>query len=411
MTDQWRNRITGHGEAAPDQLLANPRNWRIHPKAQQNALAAVLDQVGWVQDVIVNQRTGHVVDGHARIALAISREEPLIPVVYVDLDEDEERLILASLDPLSAMATTDADAMRELLAEITVDDAALLAMFEQVAPRPAKAGLTDPDAVPEIPEQPYVQRGEVYLLGEHRLLCGDSTEAADIERLMDGSLADLVWTDPPYGVAVASRVGTRARSSAEARAEGGAGIRNDEVDVEALTALLRASLGLALQYTRPGAAWYVTAPHGPIGLAFSVVLADLGVWRHSLVWVKDSLVLSRMDYHYRHEPIYYGWTPGAAHHAVPSRDQDSVWEIPRPKRSLEHPTMKPVELVQRAIENSSAAGDLVLDPFAGSGTTLIAAEITGRRCFAMELEPQFVQVAIERWEAFTGLQAEREPQS
>lgn len=278
MTDQWRNRITGHGEVAPEQLLANPRNWHIHQKAQQDALAAVLDQVGWVQDVIVNQRTGHVVDGHARIALAISREEASISVVYVDLDEDEERLLLASLDPLSAMATTDADAMRELLAEITVDDAALLAMFEQIAPR---------------------------------LQCGDSTEAADIEWLMDGSLADLVWTDPPYGVAVASRVGTRARSSAEARAEGGAGIRNDEVDVEALTTMLRSSIGLALRCTRPGAAWYVTAPHGPIGLAFSVVLADLGVWRHSLVWVKDSLVLSRMDYHYRHEPIYYGWTPGA----------------------------------------------------------------------------------------------------
>ena len=407
MNDQWRNRITGHGEESPDQLLANPRNWRIHPKAQQDALAAVLDQVGWVQDVIVNQRTGHVVDGHARIALAISREEPTIPVVYVDLDEHEERLILASLDPLSAMATTDTDAMRELLAEITVDDAALLAMFEKVSPRRPQAGLTDPDAVPEAPEQSYVQRGEVYLLGPHRLMCGDATDSADMDRLTDGALADLVWTDPPYGVAVASRVGTRSRSSAEARAEGGTGIQNDEVDTEALTMLLRASFGLALQHTRPGAAWYVTAPHGPIGLAFSLVLAELGVWRHSLVWVKDSLVLSRMDYHYRHEPIYYGWSPGGAHHAVPSRDQDSVWEIPRPKRSREHPTMKPVELVQRAIENSSAAGDLVLDPFAGSGTTLIASEIIGRRCFAMELEPRFVQVVIERWEAFAGQKAIR----
>ena len=118
----WRNRITGHRQEAPEQLLAHPRNWRVHPKAQQDALAAVLDQVGWVQDVIVNQRTGHVVDDHARIALAITRQEPTIPVVYVDLDEAEEKLILASLDPLSAMATTDAEAMRELLAEITGDD-------------------------------------------------------------------------------------------------------------------------------------------------------------------------------------------------------------------------------------------------------------------------------------------------
>jgi site-specific DNA-methyltransferase (adenine-specific) len=250
----------------------------------------------------------------------------------------------------------------------------------------------------------------MYVLGEHRLVCGDATNPGDLDALLDGSLADLVWTDPPYGVAVASRVGTLARSSAEARTEGSRGIQNDEADIEALTTLLRTSLGFALHRTRPGAAWYVTAPHGPIGLAFSIVLAELGVWRHSLVWVKDSLVLSRMDYHYRHEPIYYGWSPGGAHHAVRSRDQDSVWEISRPKRSLEHPTMKPVELVQRALENSSARGDIVLDPFAGSGTTLIASEITGRRCFAMEIEPTFVQVAIERWEAFTGLQAQREPQ-
>ena len=198
MTDQWRNRITGHGEEAPDQLLANPRNWRVHPKAQQDALAAVLDQVGWVQDVIVNQRTGHVVDGHARIALAISRQEPSIPVVYVDLDEDEERLILASLDPLSALATTDAEAMRTLLAEITVDDEALLAMFEKVVPGRKNGGNTDPDAVPEVPDQSYVQRGEVYVLGRHRLMCGDSTDAADVAQLMAGERAALLATDPPY---------------------------------------------------------------------------------------------------------------------------------------------------------------------------------------------------------------------
>lgn len=146
----------------------------------------------------------------------------------------------------------------------------------------------------------------------------------------------------------------------------------------------------------------MTAPHAVIGLAFSVVLAELGVWRHSLVWVKDSLVLGRTDYHYRHEPIYYGWTPGGPHHAVTDRTSDSVWEIPRPKRSAEHPTMKPVELVERAIMNSSDEGALVLDPFVGSGTTIIAAEQTHRRCYAMEIDPKYAQVAIERWQTFTG---------
>jgi len=158
----------------------------------------VLDQVGWVQDVIVNQRTGHVVDGHARIALAILKQEPTIPVVYVDLDEDEERLILASLDPLSAMATTDHDAMRELLAEISVDDEALLRIFEKVSPGQRNGGNTGPDAVPDVREQSTVQRGEVYMLGQHRLMCGDSTNSEGVARLMAGEQASLLATDPPY---------------------------------------------------------------------------------------------------------------------------------------------------------------------------------------------------------------------
>jgi ParB-like chromosome segregation protein Spo0J len=141
----WRNRIIGHGEEAPDQLLANPRNWRIHPKAQQDALAGVLDQVGWVQDVIVNQQTGHVVDGHARVAIAISRNEPSVPVVYVDLSEDEEALILATLDPLSAMAATDREQLSELLAEISTGDAAVQAMLDQLA---RDQGISPPDFQP-----------------------------------------------------------------------------------------------------------------------------------------------------------------------------------------------------------------------------------------------------------------------
>lgn len=406
-SEGWRSRIVGHAEVSPTELTANPRNWRKHPKAQQDALADVLDRVGWVQDVIVNQRTGLLVDGHARLELALRRGEASVPVVYVDLAPDEETLVLATLDPLSAMAEADQEALDSLLAEV-VADGALARMLDELidAPKEPKAGNTDPDDVPDVDEVAvYVQRGDIYQLGAHRLMCGDSTSAEDVALLLGGAKSDLVFTDPPYGVAVASRVGTRSRSSAEARAEGGAGISNDNLDIEALTTLLRASLGLALRSSRPGAVWYVTAPHGQIGLAFSVVLAELGVWRHSLVWVKDSLVLSRMDYHYRHEQIYYGWTPGAAHHPVTDRKQDSVWEIPRPKRSLEHPTMKPVDLVQRAIENSSAAGDVVLDPFAGSGSTLIACESKDRICYTMELDPKYAQVAITRWEQYTGEKA------
>jgi len=199
-TTGWRNRITGSGKEAPDQLLANPANWRIHPKAQQDALAGALDAVGWVGQVLVNQNTGFVVDGHARIALALSRGEPAVPVLYVDLSPEEEALVLATLDPIGAMAGRDEEKLKALLAEISVDDAGLLALLGDLGGNEPKAGLTDPDEVPEPPADPYVQSGELWRLGDHRLLCGDATSPADVARLLDGAAPTLLATDPPYGV-------------------------------------------------------------------------------------------------------------------------------------------------------------------------------------------------------------------
>lgn len=400
----WRSRIVGHDSVSPSELTANPRNWRKHPKAQQQALADVLDRVGWVQDVIVNKRTGLLVDGHARLELALQRGEESVPVVYVDLEPDEEALVLATLDPLSAMAEADDEALRALMADVAISDA----ISDMLKITNEKIRNTDPDDVPNINEVAiYVQPGDVYRLGKHCLMCGDSTNKKDVQKLLDGAKVDLVFTDPPYGVAVAGRGGVSARSSAEARSEGGLTIKNDDLDIEALTDFLRAAFKNILDGTKPGACWYVFAPHGPMGLAFSVALTEIGVWKHSLVWVKDSLVMGRMDYHYRHEPIYYGWTPGAAHHALKDRKQDTVWDFPRPKRSAEHPTMKPVSLVRKAIVNSTDVGGAVLDLFAGSGSTLIASEDEDRVCYAMELEPKYVQVAIERWEQYTGGKAEK----
>ena len=403
----WRNRITGSGEEAPDQLLANPSNWRVHPAAQRNALRGSLETVGWVAQVMVNQRTGHVVDGHARVEEAISRGVPSVPVLYVDLSPDEEALVLATLDPIGAMADRDDEKLRSLLAEIAVDDAGLAALLGDLAGGDPKPGLTDPDDVPEPPAEPYVKPGELYQLGDHRLLCGDATRPADVARLMDGARADCVFTDPPYGVDIASRTGTRGVANSTARAKGARGIENDALGLPEMTAFLRLAFGAMLSSCAPGAAWYVCAPHNAIGLAFSLTLSEINVWRHTLVWVKDRLVMGRADYHYRHEPIYYGWAPGAAHHAVADRTQDTVWEFPRPSASPEHPTMKPVALVERAVHNSTSSQELVLDPFAGSGTTIIAAERLGRSCYAMEIDPKYVQVAIARWQAFTGRTAER----
>ena len=197
----WRSRITGSGEEAPDQLLANPSNWRIHGKAQREALREVLDTVGYVAQVIVNRRTGHLVDGHLRVEEALSHGQPSIPVVYVDLSEDEERLVLASLDPLAAMATTDEAKLRELLAEVSVGSEALAAMLAALAPAEPKDGLTDPDDVPEPPDEAITQPGDLWLLGDHRLLCGDAGSEADLDRL-PGAMPELRWAWPRFRHAI-----------------------------------------------------------------------------------------------------------------------------------------------------------------------------------------------------------------
>jgi site-specific DNA-methyltransferase (adenine-specific) len=178
-------------------------------------------------------------------------------------------------------------------------------------------------------------------------------------------------------------------------------VTNDDLTDERLIDLLRRAFTIALEHCRPGAAWYVAAPGGPRHVDFALVLAELGLVRETLMWVKDQFVFGRQDYHWRHEPIFYGWKPGGRHYWAGGRDQDTVWEIPRPRRSAEHPTMKPVALIERSLQNSSCRDAVVLDPFAGSGSTLIAAETTGRRCLAMEIDPHYCDVIRRRYEDFT----------
>ena len=210
---QWRSRIIGTGSEAPERLAANPLNWRLHPKRQQEALAGSLDTVGWVQQVLVNQRTGYLVDGHARVALALARHEPSVPVLYVDLSPEEERLVLATLDPIGALATPNGEGLRDLLAQVSVADAGLQALLDGLAASAPRPGRSDPDAVGALPAEPSVQPGELYRLGRHRLLCGDATNPDDVARLLDGARPALTVTDPPYGVEYdpACRVSDRRR--------------------------------------------------------------------------------------------------------------------------------------------------------------------------------------------------------
>ncbi|MBF6605928.1 MAG: DNA modification methylase [Chloroflexi bacterium] len=431
----WRNRIVGSGEVAPDQLLANPANWRVHPAAQRNALRGSLSEVGWVAQVMVNQRTGYVVDGHARIEEALSRGETSVPVLYVDLSPEEEALVLATLDPIGAMAEQSTERLEALLADITVDDAGLEALLASM--RPPRAGLVDPDDVPDVPEESFVRPGELWALGDHRLLCGDATNAEDVARLLDGATPTLLATDPPYGVSLdqtwrdgvyngpQKRVrGWDVTQGAERpymvvgrkmRGDGKAGARTAGHRNITISGDVRADWSAAFALVpslQVGYIWYASAHTlevlaGLLDIGFELVA--------QIIWDKGLFSIGRSWYHWAHEPCFVVRRPGLPNLFIGERNQATIWRAPSPKRlgsgsteeKQDHPAQKPVVLSETPIRNHLAPGGLVYDPFLGSGTTLIAAERLGRRCYGLEVEPRYCQVIIERWQNFTGRPAEK----
>ena len=256
-----------------------------------------------------------------------------------------------------------------------------------------RTGLTDPDDAPPAPVEPVTRPGDLWLLGKHRLLCGDSTSTADMQRLVDGQLVDVWLTDPPYNVAYEG--GTKEKLT----------IKNDSMGDEQFRQFLRAAYLAADSVMKPGAVFYVwyadVETYNFVGAA-----RDAG-WKMSqiLVWKKNSLILGRKDYHFIHEPCIYGWKEGAAHLWASDRKQTTVMEFEKPARNGEHPTMKPVALFEYQLLNNTKGGDVVLDSFGGSGTTLIAAEKNGRHARLMELDPRYVDVIVRRWQNFTGKKA------
>lgn len=403
-----RDRIKEFRRVKASELRPNPKNWRTHPKGQQEALRGVLAEIGYADALLARELpdgTLELVDGHLRAETTPDQD---VPVLVLDVNEEEAAKLLATLDPLASLAETDADALRSLLDQVETDSDALQEMLDQLA---ADAGIVEPepevteDDVPPVPVDPITKPGDLWLLGRHRLLCGDSTKAEDVDKLVGDNLVDLVWTDPPYGVCLNDVQSVSEAKKLHRRLDGQI-IHNDDLKPEDLRSFLYASLRIAYDKSRPGAVWYIAAPSGDIFGEFAYVLGREGinVWRHTLVWVKDRLVLGRADYHYRHESIMYGWKPGAGHRMIEDRTQDTVWEIKRPGASPEHPSMKPVELIARAITNSSLRGEKVYDPFLGSGTTMIAAEQLERTCYGMELSRQYADVCCVRWSTLTGEQ-------
>lgn len=419
----FRSRIVGQGTESPEAILANPRNWREHPREQEAALEGLLKEVGWVQQVIVNRTTGHLVDGHLRVALAKRRNEPEVPVIYVELTEAEEALVLATIDPIGGLATTDQAMLNALLEGVSTSDDGLAQLLQglYVEPDEPVEGKTDEDAVPGPRMEPVTQPGDVWLLGDHRLLCGDSTSTEDVARAA-GSAIDCVWTDPPYNVAYEG--GTKDKLT----------IMNDQMDGARFQAFLRDAFSAAFAVCRQGAPIYIAHADSE-GLNFRTAMVDAG-WLHkqSLVWVKNSLVLGRQDYQWQHEPILYGWKPGGAHSWYGERNKTTVLDDDidldradkatllrllkdlkagastviredKPTRNGVHPTMKPVGLIERMLLNSTRPGDTVLDMFGGSGSTLIACHKHRRQARLLELDPIYCDVIVRRWQEYAGEEA------
>ena len=381
-------------------MSLNP--WAENPRNNDDAVKPVMESIkrfGFAAPIVARAADREIIAGHTRWRAAQALGLAKVPVRFVDLDPADAHLLALADNKLNEKAEWDDAAAARILSEFSLDDAALAGWDQKELDALANSILEDgdnpveEDEPPPVPVEAVTKVGDLYALGPHRLLCGDSTVAADVARVMDGRLADIVWTDPPYGVAYVGKT------------KDALTIENDALDENGLREFLSKAFTGALASCREGASWYVAAPPGPLHWTFADLLLKFGVYRAAIIWVKDAFVLGHSDYHYRHEPIFYGWKPGAAHYFVDDRTQDSVWEIPRPKRSAEHPTMKPIELVARALRNSSRKGELVYEPFGGSGTTLIAAEQTGRVAAVIEKSPNYCDVIVKRWEELTGQKA------
>lgn len=392
-------------------LLPDPRNARRHTDRNLATITDALREVGAARSVVVDEH-GIILAGNATVTAATAAGIDRVRIVDADGSEliavrrtgltDEQKRRLALFDNRAAeLAEWDAPVLAGLaedtdLAGLWAEDE-LAALLAPDAPDAAPIELlSDPDEIPDVPDDPVTRPGDRWLLGPHVLLCGDATSPATLKALIGGQLADLVVTDPPYGVSYTGR------TPAELT------IANDDLDDAAFLPFLTDAFTAMAAVTRPGGAVYVCHADSR-GLLVRQAFLAAG-WRlaQCLVWVKQSLVLGRQDYHWRHEPILYGWKPGAGHYFADDRTQTTVWEVDRPGRSAEHPTMKPVALIAMAVGNSSRPGEVVLDPFGGAGSTLLACEQLGRTARLLELDPRYCDVIVRRWEIATGNTGRRE---
>lgn len=490
-----RSRIVGEGEEAPDQLLANPLNWRRHPDAQHKALEGMLREVGWVQRVIVNKTTGHVVDGHLRVELAMRRGEPAVPVIYVELTPEEEKIVLAAIDPIGGLAETDQGMLDTLLQDVTAEDddlAEFLDSLRGIDVEELEEGLVDDDEVPELQAETISVLGDVWVLGPHRVMCGDSTSVDDVAKLMNGATAQLLHADPPYGMGKEAdgvendnlyrekldafqmewwaTYRTFIADNASAYIWGNApdlwrlwycgglgeserlelrnqivwdkknmaGMKSPEITQYVVTTEHCLFFQVGQQFrgninsedfpeTWEPLRSYMEAEAKAAGMKSSDVKRICGVqmWGHWFTRSQFQLVPEK--YYCELTAAYPGrftrpwrelkaeWNSvkggptseiqGARSYFDNAHDiMRDVWEFSRVTGDERHghATPKPVAMMERVMKSSLPKGGLCVEPFGGSGSTLIGAHKTGRVCYTMEMQEVYVDVIVRRWQDFTG---------
>lgn len=369
-------------------IVPYARNSRTHSDEQVAQIAASIKEWGFTNPILIDI-DGEIIAGHGRLLAAQKLGLKEVPcITAVGWSEAQKKAYVIADNKLALNAGWDNDMLAIEFGELKDLDFDLeltgfnLDELADLLKEPEKEGLTDEDEVPEAPEVPVTVEGDVWLLGRHRLMCGDSTSIDAVEKLMDGRKADMVFTDPPYGVDYQ-------------------GINND--DRSGLDDLLRGAFANYLASSKSGAAIYVFHSDKCADI-FHAAFRDFFHFSSMIIWAKNSLTLSRTDYQSQHEPCLYGWMKGGSHSFYGDRKQVSVWRFDK-ERVEGHTTPKPIALIERALGNSSKSGDLISDLFGGSGSTLIACEKTSRDCSMMELDPKYCDVIIKRWQDFTGEKA------
>ena len=379
-----------------ESLIPYARNARTHSPAQIAQIAASIREFGWTFPLLVDEQ-GTIIAGHGRVLAAQSLGITEVPVMVATGWTETQRRAYVILDNKVALnAGWDTELLPVELGDLKAMgfDMGLTGFGEIELGKLLlnTAGDGDPDDAPEPPVEPISRPGDLWICGEHRVLCGDATVRADVEKLLDGELADMAFTDPPYNVNYANSAKDKLRGKNRP-------ILNDALG-EGFGALLLAASANMLAVTKGGI--YICMSSSELDTLQKAFREAGGKWSTFVIWAKNTFTLGRSDYQRQYEPILYGWKDGAEHYWCGARDQGDVWFFDKPVKNDLHPTMKPVALVERAIRNSSKSRDIVLDLFGGSGTTMIAAERTGRRARLLELDPRYVDVVVRRWQDLTG---------